>query len=46
MTKNHAAALPLFLALVSQLAFGQLPWMNTSLSAEQRTDLLLLRDDP
>jgi beta-glucosidase len=41
MTKRHLAVLPLFIALISQSSFGQLPWMNTDLGAKARTELLL-----
>ena len=35
------AALTLSIGLIPQPAFGQLPWMNTQLPAETRTELLL-----
>ncbi len=35
------AVLALPLTLIPQPAYGQLPWMNTSLSAQARTELLL-----
>jgi beta-glucosidase len=38
---SYVAVLPLFIALISQSAFGQLPWMNTDLGAKARTELLL-----
>ena len=34
-------ALALSIGLIPQCAFGQLPWMNTALSPEQRADLLI-----
>ena len=37
----YMAALALSIALIPQPAFGQLPWMNTSLSPEARTELLV-----
>ena len=35
------AMLALFIGLISQPGFAQLPWMNTSLSPEARTELLI-----
>jgi Glycosyl hydrolase family 3 N terminal domain len=35
------AALAVCIGLVSQPAFGQLPWMNTNLTSQARTELLL-----
>ena len=37
----YMAAFALSISLISQPAFGQLPWMNTSLTAQARTELLL-----
>jgi beta-glucosidase len=39
---SYVAASPLFSLLMSQPAFGQqLPWMDTTLTAQARTELLL-----
>ena len=40
------AALALCIGLISQPAFGQLPWMNTNLTPQARTELFVARDDP
>ncbi|MGH9629692.1 MAG: glycoside hydrolase family 3 C-terminal domain-containing protein [Bryobacteraceae bacterium] len=37
----YRVALALSIGLISQPGFAQLPWMNTSLSAEARTELLV-----
>jgi beta-glucosidase len=37
----YRAALALSIALIAQPAFGQLPWMNTALSPEARTEPLV-----
>ena len=37
----YVAASALSIGLIAQPAFGQLPWMNTSLTPEARTELLL-----